>query len=111
MEIECEESTENTEADEEDDDGSEEEISEDENTEEKVITGDEDKSYGATMRRGPRRKDVKLRSYNEETPLDPYLTQFKVTARLAGWPRCEWGARLVTALEGKARRILTTAPL
>ena len=49
VEIECEESTEDTEADEENDDGSEEEISEDKNTEE-VTTGDEDKSYGATMR-------------------------------------------------------------
>ena len=106
VEIESEDSE-----DEEDENISEEEISEDDHTEEEATTEEEDQSYGATMRGGPRRKDVKLRSYNGETPLDPYLAQFKVTARLAGWPRCEWGSRLVTALESKARRILTTAPL
>ena len=50
MEIECEESTEETEGDEEDDNDSEEDISEDEHTEKEDVTiGDEDQFYGATI--------------------------------------------------------------
>lgn len=58
-----------------------------------------------------RRKDVKLRSYNGDAHVEQYLAQFQVTAQLAGWPRADWGSRLVTALEGRARTILTVEPL
>ena len=54
---------------------------------------------------------VKIRPYNGDPFVKQYLTQFEVTAKLAGWPKTEWGSRLLTALEGKARSVLNLKPL
>jgi hypothetical protein len=53
------------------------------------------------------RRDVKVKSYNDDGNVDQYLTQFRLTAELAGLPKEEWGIRLATVLEGKARAVLT----
>ena len=58
-----------------------------------------------------RRSDVKIRPYNGDPFVKQYLTQFEITAKLAGWPKTEWGSRLLTALEGKARSVLNLEPL
>ena len=57
------------------------------------------------------RKDVKLRSYNGDGNVEQFLAQFHVTAALAEWPREDWGSRLATALDGRARQVLTVEPL
>ena len=56
-------------------------------------------------------KDVKLRSYNGDGNVEQFLAQFHVTAALAEWPREDWGSRLATALDGRARQVLTVEPL
>ena len=53
------------------------------------------------------RKDVKLRSYNGDGNVGQFLAQFHGTAALAEWPREDWGSRLATALDGRARQVLT----
>jgi hypothetical protein len=53
------------------------------------------------------RRDVKVKSYNGDGNVEQYLAQFRLTAELAGWPEAEWGIRLATVLEGKARAVLT----
>ena len=57
------------------------------------------------------RKDVKLRSYNGDGNVEQFSAQFHVTAALAEWPREDWGSRLATALDGRARQVLTVEPL
>ena len=57
------------------------------------------------------RKDVKLRSYNGDGNVEQFLAQFHVTAALAEWPREDWGSRLATALDDRARQVLTVEPL
>ena len=57
------------------------------------------------------RSGLKARPYSGDAHVDAYLIQFSATARSAGWPEEDWGARLVAALEGKARQILTVEPL
>ena len=61
----------------------------------------------------PRRKaiDIEAPTYGGDAYVDEYLKQFRVRARLAGWPKSEWGSRLLISLEGKARGILTTSNL
>lgn len=58
-------------------------------------------------RRGYVRSDVKPNTYNGEGYVEQFLAQFKYTARLARWPKSEWGLRMIHALEGKARRIIS----
>ena len=64
----------------------------------------------ADVRRSNRtsHRSVKPRPYLGDGYVEQYLEQFKCTARLAGWPKEEWGLQLIGALEGKARRIITT---
>ena len=57
------------------------------------------------------RKDVKLRSYNGDGNVEQFLAQFHVTAALTEWPREDWGSRLATALDGRARQVLTVETL
>ena len=51
-------------------------------------------------------RDVKPRPFSGDAHVEPYLAQFKMIAKLAGSPRDEWGFRLITVLEGKARSVL-----
>ena len=44
--------------------------------------------------------------YNGESPVGPFLAQFRYTAELRGWPRETWGLQLLTSLEGRARSLL-----
>ena len=55
--------------------------------------------------------EFKPRPYNGNGWVDQYLTQFKYGAESAKWPREEWGLRLITALEGKALRVITESRL
>jgi hypothetical protein len=45
--------------------------------------------------------------YNGESPVGPFLAQFRYTAELRGWPREKWGLQLLTSLEGRARSLFT----
>lgn len=49
------------------------------------------------------RQDIRPLTYNGDTPLRSFLKQFELQARLARWPRAEWGLRLLTALDGRAK--------
>jgi hypothetical protein len=55
--------------------------------------------------------EFKPRPYNGNGWIDQYLTQFKYGAESAKWPREEWGLRLITALEGRALRVITESRL
>jgi hypothetical protein len=44
--------------------------------------------------------------YSGESPVGPFLAQFRYTAELRGWPRETWGLQLLTSLEGRARSLL-----
>jgi O-acetyl-ADP-ribose deacetylase (regulator of RNase III) len=57
------------------------------------------------------RYDFKPKSYNGNMWVDQYLAQFRWGAESAHWPREEWGVRLITALEGKALRVVTESRL
>ncbi len=57
------------------------------------------------------RYEFKPRPYNGNGWVDQYLAQFKYGAESACWPREEWGLRLITALEGKALRVITESRL
>jgi O-acetyl-ADP-ribose deacetylase (regulator of RNase III) len=46
------------------------------------------------------------RTYDGDTYVEQYLLQFQYTARLAGWPKREWGLHLAAALDKEARRVL-----
>ena len=54
---------------------------------------------------------MKLRSYNGGGNVEQFLAQFHETAALAEWPREDWGSRLATALDGRARKVLSVEPL
>ena len=58
-----------------------------------------------------RATDIKAPTYSGDAYVDQFLKQFRTRARLAGWPKDEWGSRLLISLEGKARGILTTSDL
>jgi O-acetyl-ADP-ribose deacetylase (regulator of RNase III) len=65
---------------------------------------DEPKAKG---RYGMYQKNLRLSPYGGDAYVEQYLAQAQRTAHLAGWPRKTWGARVIAALEGKARRIIT----
>ena len=50
---------------------------------------------------------VKIRPYGGDSHVDQYLAQFRMAMELGKYPESEWGVRLATALEGKARAVLT----
>ena len=58
-----------------------------------------------------RATDIKAPTYSGDAYVDQFLKQFRTRARLAGWPKDEWGSRLLISLAGKARGILTTSDL
>ena len=74
--------------------------------EDRSLSRDRSNSRSRSTSRIVRRSDVKIRPYNGDPFVKQYLTQFEVTAKLAGWPKTEWGSRLLTALEEKARSVL-----
>lgn len=45
-------------------------------------------------------------SYTGDTPVGPYLEQFKCKAKVNRWPKEEWGLQLLSALDGRARNLL-----
>jgi O-acetyl-ADP-ribose deacetylase (regulator of RNase III) len=49
---------------------------------------------------------TKLRSYEGDQYVEQYLTQFRYTAEMEGWPAREWGRHLAAALDKEARRVL-----
>lgn len=49
------------------------------------------------------RHDIRPLTYNGDTPLRSFLKQFELQARLARWPKAEWGLRVLTALDGRAK--------
>ena len=53
------------------------------------------------------RSSVKIRPYGGDSHVDQYLAQFRMAMELGKYPESEWGVRLATALEGKARSVLT----
>jgi O-acetyl-ADP-ribose deacetylase (regulator of RNase III) len=53
-----------------------------------------------------RHDNRKPRPYDGDYYVEQYLTQFRYTAKLAGWPAKEWGLQLASALEKEARRVL-----
>ena len=53
------------------------------------------------------RSSVKIRPYGGDSHVDQYLSQFRMAMELGKYPESEWGVRLATALEGKARSVLT----
>jgi hypothetical protein len=61
----------------------------------------------AKSRRGMYQRNLRLSPYGGDAYVEQYLAQAQRTAHLAGWPRKTWGARVIAALEGKARRIIT----
>ena len=65
------------------------------------------------IQRSPNRRatDIKAPAYSGNAYVDQFLKQFRTKARLAGWPKDEWGSRLLISLEGKACGILTTSDL
>ena len=79
--------------------------------EDRSLSRDRSNSRSCSTPRVIRCSDVKIRPYNGDPFVKQYLTQFEVTAKLAGWPKIEWGSRLLTALEGKARSVLNLEPL
>ena len=55
--------------------------------------------------------EIKAPTYSGDAYVDKYLKQFRTRAHLAGWPKDEWGSRLLISLKGKARGIFTTSSL
>ncbi len=55
--------------------------------------------------------DFKPGKYSGDVYVEQYLAQFRFGALSAGWPEEEWGVRLITALDGKARRVITESHL
>ena len=53
------------------------------------------------------RSSIKIRPYGGDSYIDQYLVQFRMAMELGKYPESEWGVRLATALEGKARSDLT----
>ena len=51
--------------------------------------------------------DIKLKAYTGDGYVEQYLEQFRHVAAANQWPESVWGTRLIAALEGKARTILT----
>jgi hypothetical protein len=49
----------------------------------------------------------KMPTYNGDSHLDAFLFQFECAAEVNGYPRMSWGMRLMSALEGRARALLT----
>jgi hypothetical protein len=49
----------------------------------------------------------KMPTYNGDSHLDAFLFQFECAAEVNGYPRTSWGMRLISALEGRARALLT----
>jgi hypothetical protein len=77
-----------------------------------IIDSDDDEDEGedeskAKSRRGMYQRNLRLSPYGGDAYVEQYLAQAQRTAHLAGWPRKTWGARVIAALEGKARRIIT----
>jgi hypothetical protein len=68
---------------------------------------DDDGRRSRRRRQGYVRRDVKPNTFNGDGYVEQFLAQFKYTARLARWPKSEWGLRMIHALEGKARRIIS----
>jgi hypothetical protein len=68
---------------------------------------DDDGRRSRRRRQGYVRSDVKPNTFNGDGYVEQFLAQFKYTARLARWPKSEWGLRMIHALEGKARRIIS----
>jgi hypothetical protein len=68
---------------------------------------DDDGRHSRHRCRGYVRSDVKPNTFNGDGFVEQFLAQFKYTARLARWPKSEWGLRMIHALEGKARRIIS----
>ncbi len=58
-------------------------------------------------RRAEHKFDFKPRPYGGDVYVEQYLTQFRCGAETAGWPKEEWGLRLITSLEGRARRVIS----
>ena len=54
--------------------------------------------------------NAKLKPYAGGPGVEQYLAQFKMVARLNGWPEDEWGTILATFLDDKARRLLPRDP-
>ena len=79
--------------------------------ENRSLSGDRSNSRSRSTSRVVRRSDVKIRPYNGVPFVKQYLTQFEVTTKLAGWPKTEWGSRLLTVLEVKARSVLNLESL
>ena len=75
----------------------------------KYKTGRKEKMSQKESRR--RATDIKAPTYSGDAYVEQFLKQFRTRARLAGWPKDEWGSRLLISLEGKARGILTTSDL
>jgi hypothetical protein len=82
-------------------------INSDEDTEDKK----KQREYSSSKKSYKNDFKAKLRTYNGDPYVEQFLEQFRITATVNGWPEEEWGCHLVTALEGKARVILTTEPL
>ena len=55
--------------------------------------------------------DIKLKAYTGDGYVEQYLEQFRHVAAANHWPESVWGTRLIAALEGKARTILTVEKL
>jgi O-acetyl-ADP-ribose deacetylase (regulator of RNase III) len=64
-----------------------------------------------TSRSNTSKFEFRPKSYNGNQLVERYLSQFRWGAESARWPREEWGVRLITALEGKALRVVSESRL
>lgn len=67
-----------------------------------------DRNHSLSRRQSPQNRfNFKPNPYSGDGYVEQYLRQFKCGAETAGWPKEEWGLRLITLLEGRARRIIS----
>jgi hypothetical protein len=64
-----------------------------------------------TSRSNTSKFEFRPKSYNGNQLVEQYLSQFRWGAESARWPREEWDVRLITALEGKALRVVSKSRL